>query len=102
MLQVVRPRPSSLRVLDLLTARRQGRETRGSVGVPRTARGGMRTCIDLYLQRQRYIRSRMLAVLFALRLRRRARLRRALQDVGELSDASDDGQSVAAKRRTSE
>lgn len=55
-----------------------------------------------HLQRQRYIRSRMLAVLFALRLRRRARLRRALQDVGELSDASSDGQSVPAKRGTAD
>ena len=54
-----------------------------------------------HLQRQRCIRSRMLAVLFALRLRRRARLRRALQDVGELSDASSDGQ-LAAKRGTSD
>ena len=53
-----------------------------------------------HLQRRRCVRSRVLAVLFALRLRRRARLRRALQDVGELSDASSDGPSLAAKRGT--
>ena len=40
-LQVVRLRPSCLRVIDLLTARRQGRAMRSSVGVPRAARGGI-------------------------------------------------------------
>ena len=39
--QVVRLRPSCLRVIDLLTARRQGRAMRSSVGVPRAARGGI-------------------------------------------------------------
>jgi len=41
LLQVTRPRPSNLRVLNVLTTRQRWRATRSGVAVPRAARGGI-------------------------------------------------------------
>ena len=56
------------------------------------------------LERLRIFRSSSLALLFVSRLRRRVRLRRAVSDLEELSDASDGGRTVdsPAKRGTTD
>ena len=58
------------------------------------------------LERLRILRSRSLALLFITRLRRRVRLRRAVSDLDEMSDASDGGRTVGvgspAKRGTTD
>ena len=48
--------------------------------------------------RQRVIRSRILALLFVIRLRRRVRLRRDLRDLETLSTGTESGRQAASKR----
>ena len=49
-------------------------------------------------ERQRVIRSRILALLFVIRLRRRVRLRRDLRDLETLNTETDSGRQAASKR----
>ena len=75
--------------------RRCGSDTHTVIGNARQRRSAARSA-QRHAARQRLIRSRVLAVLFVLKLQRRVRLRRELEELEELEDAGHLGD--AAKR----
>ena len=66
-----------------------------AVGSARQRRSAVRSALR-HAARRRFIRSQVLAILFAFKLRRRARLRRGLKELEELDESDHPGD--AAKR----